>query len=122
MGRCEVYNLPVSMRPPPNSLPYARRTGPTTDFVWGVGVMNECFHSHSVPTEVENNRYSKVFLANDQLDGGLFHLRTDLSQCEDFLIYSNSSKGDHTAIDSGTKQMNLNGNTFSVSSLNQQLA
>lgn len=59
MGWCEVYNLPASP-PHPHLTSIWRGTSPTTGFVWGVGVRIERSHSHSLPTDVENNRYSGI--------------------------------------------------------------
>lgn len=55
----------TSLRPPtPHLTSICRGTNQTAGFVWGVGVMTERSHTHSVPAEVENNRYSGIIGGN----------------------------------------------------------
>ncbi len=49
---------PPCIHPPPTSLPYAEELASPLALCGGLGVMTERSHSHSVPREMENNRYS----------------------------------------------------------------
>lgn len=58
MGRCEVSSVPASTHPLLTSI--CRGTCRTTGFVWGVGVMTERSHTHTVPPP--RNGEQQIFL------------------------------------------------------------